>query len=168
MTNCTNTAKNRSFPSTLKKQNPWYSTGETILLKHLSVAGSAIENVKTFKYLGFTISAKNCSFKNTIDDLCVKANRALFAIKTKAKLSKLPLKLSLKIFNSQIVPILLYGSEVLWGPFMDYNFETWDNIKTERLHTQFLKQALGCNYQTSNNMIRGDTGCRPLITQLIK
>ena len=144
-----------------------FNRGNNLIKACFYVGGSAIENVKTFKYLGFTISAKNCSFKNTIDDLCVKANRAIFAIKAKAKLSKLPLKLSLKIFNSQIVPILLYGSEV-WGPFMDYNFETWDNSKTERIHTQFLKQALVCNYQTSNNMIRADTGCRPLITQLIK
>ena len=33
----------------------------------------------------------------------------------------------------------------------------------ERVQTQFLKQILGCNYQTSNNMVRADTGSRPLI-----
>ena len=30
------------------------------------------ENVKTFKYLGFTIPANNCPFTPTIDDLSIK------------------------------------------------------------------------------------------------
>ena len=36
------------------------------------------------------------------------------------------------------------------------------------MHTQFLKQILGCNYQTPNNMARADTGCRPLINMILK
>ena len=144
-----------------------FSRGNKLIKSDFNVGGSPIENVKTFTYLGFTISAKNCQFQSTIDDLSIKANRALFAIKSKIKFSKLPVRLAIKIFNSQIVPILLYGSEI-WGPYMDYNFDTWDNTKIERIHTQFLKQVLGCNIQTSNNMIRADAGSRPLITHLIK
>lgn len=30
-------------------------------------------------------------------------------------------------------------------------------------HTQFLKRALGCNFQTSNIMTRGEVGVRPLL-----
>ena len=51
---------------------------------------------------------------------------------------------------------------------MDLNFDTWDKTKIEIIQTKFLKQALGCKTQTSNNMIRADTGCRPLINQVIK
>ena len=65
------------------------------------------------------------------------------------------------------MPILLSGSEV-WGSYMDYNFNNWDRTKIERVHIQFLKRILGCNIQTSNNIIRADTGSRPLITRLIK
>ena len=79
----------------------------------------------------------------------------------------MPIKLSLKIFSSQITPILLYGSEV-WAPYMDHNFETWDKSKIEMVYTQFLKQILGCGFQTSNNMVRAETGCRPLITLVMK
>jgi hypothetical protein len=150
-----------------KTKSMVFNRGNNLIKTSFYVGGSPIENVKSFKYLGFTISAKNCSFQNTIDDLSVKANRAIFAIKNKIKLSKLPIKLAIKIFNTQIVPILLYGSEV-WGPYMDYDYDTWDHSKTERIHTQFLKNVLGCNFQTSNNMTRADTGCRPLITQIIK
>jgi len=149
-----------------KTKSMVFNRGNKLIKSSFYVGDTAIENVKSFKYLGFTISAKNCSFQNTIDDLCLKANRAIFSIKNKAKLSQLPSKLALKIFNSQVVPILLYGSEV-WGPFMDYTFTTWDENKTERIHTQFLKQTLGCNFKTSNNMTRADTGSRPLITQII-
>ena len=39
-----------------------------------------LENTKTYKYLGFTISANQCSFKPTLDDLSTKANRAIFAL----------------------------------------------------------------------------------------
>ena len=31
-----------------------------------------------------------------------------------------------------------------------------------------MKEALGCNFQTSNDMARADTGTRPLINALIK
>ena len=51
---------------------------------------------------------------------------------------------------------------------MDLEYATWDKNKIERVQTQFLKQILGCNYQTSNNMVRADTGSRPLINAIIK
>ena len=73
----------------------------------------------------------------------------------------------MKIFNSQIKPILLYGSEV-WGPYSNFDYDTWDKNKIERTHTQFLKWSLGCNYQTSNIMARGEVGARPLLVDVIK
>ena len=74
-------------------------------------------------YSGFAISAKNCQFQSTIDDLSIKANRAIFAQRNKIKFSKLPTKLAIKNFNSQIVPILLYGLEI-WGPYMGLSFDS--------------------------------------------
>ena len=94
-----------------------FNRGNKIINADFIVGGKSIENVKTFTYLGFTITARNCHFQATIDDLSIKANRAIFLIRSKIKLSKLPVKLAIKIFNSQIAPILLYGSEV-WGPYM--------------------------------------------------
>ena len=74
--------------------------------------GLILENVKQFKYLGISMSAKNCSFSPTIEDLSLKANRAIFALNNKIKISKFPRRLAIKLFNSLIIPILLYGSEV--------------------------------------------------------
>ena len=97
-----------------KTKSMVFNRGNNLINTTFKIGGLTIENVKVFTYLGFTISAKNCSFQKTIDDLSVKASRAIFAIRSKLKLSQIPVKLAIKIFNAQIVPILLYGSEV-WG-----------------------------------------------------
>ena len=144
-----------------------FNRGNKLLKTEFRIKNSVLENVKSFKYLGFTISAKNCSFTPTVEDLSTKANRAVFALNNKIKLSMLPTRLAIKIFNSQIAPILLYGSEI-WGPYMDYDYATWDKDKTERVHTQYLKRILGCNFHTSNNMVRAEVGARPLILQILK
>ena len=79
-----------------------FNRGNKLIKTVFNIEGSPTENVKTFKYLGFTISAKNCNFQNTIDDLTLKANRVIYAIKNKIKLSKLPIKLAIKIFKSLV------------------------------------------------------------------
>ena len=149
------------------KKTKVFNRGNKLIKADLFSNNNLLGNVKTFKYLGITVSAKNCSFSHTIEDLSTKANRAVFALNNKIKISSIPPKLALQIFNSQIVPILLYGSEV-WGPYMGYDYVSWDKGKIERTHTQFIKRILGCNYRTSNNMARGEVGTRPLLTQVIK
>ena len=46
-----------------------FNRGNKPLKSDFYVDGNKIECVKTFTYLGFTISAKNCGFQPTIDDL---------------------------------------------------------------------------------------------------
>ena len=88
-------------------------------------------------------------------------------LNAKIKISRLPIKLVLKVFNTQIKPILLYGAEV-WGPYTDFDFPSWDRNKIEMTYTQFQKRALGCNIHTSNMMTRGEVGTRPLLIDVIK
>ena len=84
----------------------------------------------------------------------------------KIKLSRLPSNLALKVFNSQIKPILLYGAEV-WAPYSLYNYDNWDSSETEKCHTQFLKRIMGCDIHSPNLMIRGELGINPLLTDII-
>ena len=84
-----------------------FNRGNKLIKTDIRLNNAALENVKTFKYLGFSISAKNCSFLPTIENLSTRANRAIFALNNRIKISKLPIKLAVKVFNSQIVPILL-------------------------------------------------------------
>ena len=144
-----------------------FSRGNKLAQCCLKYKNKNLENVKTFKYLGLSISSKNCNFNPTIDDVSVKANRAVFALNNKYEISKLPMKLAIKLFNSFITPILLYGSEV-WGPFLDYDYLSWEASKIERVQMQFIKRLLGCNIQTSNIMASGEIGVRPLLLNIIK
>ena len=144
-----------------------FNRGNRLIKTKILSNNTPLDDVKTMKYLGFTISANQCSFTPTIEDLSTKANRAIFALNNTIKLSRLPTKLALKLFYAQISPILLYGSEV-WGPYINQNYTDWDTNKVERVHTQYLKRILGCNYHTSNNMTRGEVGSRPLLVDIIK
>ena len=94
-------------------------------------------------------------------NLGVKANRALFAINRRYSLNKLPINLALKLFDSLIVPILLYGCEV-WGLYEDFDLLKWDKTDIEKVHTQFLKRLLGVNVSTTNIMIRAEIWRYPL------
>ena len=144
-----------------------FNRGNKIINTEFYINNTPLQNVKIFKYLGFTISAKNCSFSPTLDDLSLKASRAVYTLNGKIKLSTVPTKLALQVFKSQIMPILLYGSEV-WGPYMDFNYTSWEKSKIERIHTQYIKRILGCNIQTSNLMCRGEVGSRPLLLEILK
>ena len=43
-----------------------FKRGNKLIKSNFYVKGKLLENVKTYKYLGFTISAKQCSFAPTI------------------------------------------------------------------------------------------------------
>ena len=139
-----------------------FDRGNNLIKSVFKVNNTILENVKTTKYLRFTIHTKNCSFVPTLDDLSIKAKRTIYSLNNKTKISKFPLKLALKLFESLIKPILLYGAEV-WGPYCNFDYIKWEPSKIEMTHTQFLKRALGCNFQTSNIMTRGEVGARPLL-----
>ena len=115
-----------------------FNRGNNLCKANILINNTPIECVKEYKYLGFNISAKNCSLSNTIADQEAKANRAIFALNNKIKLSKIPTRMALTIFNTQIKPILLYGIEV-WAPYGDYSYENWEKCEVEKCHTQYLK-----------------------------
>ena len=110
------------FINEAKTKRMVFNRGNRLCKINLFINGIAIENVKTFKYLGYTLGAKNCSFNNTSKNLSVKTKQALFALNNMIKLSQMPIKLALKIFTTQLVPILLYGAEV-YGPYIFKNLE---------------------------------------------
>ena len=142
-----------------------FNRGNKLIKSEFTINEKVLENVKSMKYLGFKINAKNCSFLETLDELSIKAKRTIYAINNTMKISQIPIKLTLKLFDTLIKPILLYGAEV-WGIYTNFDYSTWENSKIEMIQTQFLKRALGCNVQTSNNMTRGEVGARPLLTDV--
>ena len=51
--------------NTLKTKCMVLNRGNRLCNLNIHIKNELIENVKSFKYLGFTIGAKNCSFRNT-------------------------------------------------------------------------------------------------------
>ena len=80
---------------------------------------------------------------------------------------KMLANMALERFDSLILPILLWGSEV-WNPYRGgYYFSTWDKTEVERVHLQFLKRLLGVlNISTRKIMVRAELGRYPLKLKL--
>ena len=82
---------------------------------------SSIENVDNYEYLGFQLRS-NGSFSRLITDRIDKATRVshmvLQALRVDQNVSP---RLSLSLFDKQIVPILLYGAAV-WSAPRTHNF----------------------------------------------
>ena len=150
-----------------KTRSMVFNRGNKLCKTNLSINGIEIESVKTFKYLGFTVGAKNYSFKGTCNDLSIKTKRPIFALNSKIRLSLIPVKLAIKISMTQLQPILLYGAEV-WGPYVFTDLNKWGKSEIEKVHTLFLQRILGCDIRTSNIMARTELGRRPLICDIIR
>ena len=89
------------------------------------------------------------------------ANRALFSLKTKRNKFRLPIDIYINLFDTMIMPILLYGCEI-WGN------ENIDMV--ESFYMKFLRNAIHVHNKTANCMVHGETGTisiRVLINQKI-
>ena len=104
--------------------------------KSFNSGNTPFENVKEFTYIGITINGAG-SFQPAMRDLSDKANRAIFSLDSHYKLNKLPLNIAFKLFDTVIMPILLYGSEV-WGAY-EYNStkksDEWEKRMIETVQT---------------------------------
>ena len=75
------------------------------------------------------------------------------AVITKARQLNLPIDLQLHLFDTLVLPIILYGCEV-WG---------YENIRVlDKIHLKFSKILLGVNKSTSTNIVLGELGRFPI------
>lgn len=125
----------------------------------------ALEHTKNYTYLGLNISTTG-NFNKAVNDLRDKARRAFYAIKRNIKLD-IPIKTWLKILDSVIEPISLYGCEV-WGPLANQDFTKWEKHQIETLHAEFCKSILRVQRKTPNNACRAELGRYPLIIKIQK
>ena len=97
---------------------------------HFIINSKKLENTKENKYLRIVTNKKG-SFLPVLNVLTCKAKRAIYAMNSKMNLRFLSVKTLLKLFESLICPILLYGSEV-WEPYLNQDNETWDANPIEK------------------------------------
>ena len=134
--------------------------------KHqFTINNQKLENTEEYKYLGITINRKG-SFAPALNDLTCKAKRAIYALNSKINIRFLSVKTLLKLFDSLICPVLLYGCEV-WEPYLNQDDDKWDANPIEKVHTQFIKRILGVNRSTSTIMLRGEVGRYSLQSRII-
>ena len=119
--------------------------------------GQALEIDENFVYLG-TMFSYNGRFLKNNQRMVKQARKAMFFELRKSRKLQLPIDLQLQLFDSMIVPILLFGSEVT-------GFENSDIL--ERLCTQFYKIILNVKKSTPNCILYGELGRYP-ISILIK
>merc|ERR1712168_255401 len=106
------------------------------------------------------------NFNLAVNELRDKGRRAFYAIKRSSNIN-LPVRVWLKIFQSIIEPIILYGSEV-WGPLVNQDFEKWDKHPIEILHAEICKSILRVHRSTPNNGSRAELGQFPLLIRIQK
>ena len=108
--------------------------------------GQTLDIVDTYSYLGI-IFKYNGTFFETRKKLVEQANKALYCIYKLVRNESIPIDLQLKMFDSMIEPILLYGSEV-WG---------YENLKvSEQIQFKFCKRILKVRNTTPHFMIYGE------------
>jgi hypothetical protein len=111
----------------------------------------ALEQIKNNTYLGLNINATG-NFHKAVNELRDKARRAIYAIKRNIKFD-IPIRIWLKILESVIEPIALYGCEA-WGPLTNQKFTKWDKHQIETLHAELCKNNLCVQRKTPNNAHR--------------
>ena len=62
-----------------------------------------------------------------------------------------------KLFDTLVVPVILYGSEI-WGLETSLN----DSEPFEYMHMKFIKEILGVHYKATNAACRAELGRLPL------
>nr|WPH61295.1 reverse transcriptase [Somniosus microcephalus] len=131
-----------------------------------TLSDTTIGHTMSYTYLGLTITASG-SFSIAVNALKEKARRALYAIKRKFYNIQIPIKIWLKIFDSIILPIALYGSEV-WGPLNHQSYTKWEKHTIEALHAEFCRSILRTQRKTPTNACRAELGRYPLIINIQK
>lgn len=126
--------------------------------------GQVLQHSSSYSYLGIDISASG-RFGLAVKTLAEKARRAFYAIKSRCGHLKLPIKTWIKLYNSIIKPILLYGCEI-WGPVL--NFKNWDKTSVEKLQLEIGKNILGVHRNTSTAACRAELGLYPLNMEIQK
>ena len=112
-----------------------------------------INVVNEYKYLGILVT-HTLNLTKSVHNLAMRAKKALLQLQSIIpKLGVVPINVYFKMFDSQIQPILLYGSEV-WG-FKEY-------YALEKVHLLACKKFLNVSISTPSAMVYGECGRYPL------
>ena len=127
-----------------------------LLRNKFYLSGVELENVRSYKYLGFKFSPSG-EIKSGLQDLRDRAFKAFMKLKTLLGTSfKQNIEITLNLFDALIKPILLYSSD-FWGCLKLPKVNP-----IEKLQIMIFKQILGVQKQTTNIGVLLELGRIPL------
>ena len=136
--------------------------GATIKKHKLKFQGNTLETASAYTYLGFVFVPSGKPHAG-IENLVNKARKAWFTIQRSLLKSKeKTVNTYLKLFDTIVKPILLYGCET-WG---DISTKKLFESKVEKLHLSVCKQVLGVNKRANNVCTFSELGRYPLFTNI--
>lgn len=144
-------------------------SGRLLNKYQFSYIDQPIEIVRSYIYLGITFICCG-SFTKAIERLTDQAMKALFKLKQKDVRNHV--LTALKLFDTLILPILRYCSEI-WSPFIvrklnpDNIFQHSDKTPIEKVHLKFCRYLLGVHRKSVNAAVRAELGRRPLLLELL-
>jgi len=116
--------------------------------------GTQLQIVHQYKYLGVIFSS-GLSFSYAFEDMVLRAKKGIIGIlRLLWKIGDHSPELFFKLFDCQIQPILLYGSEI-WAPMCNL-------YAIEKVHLFALKRFLNVNTCTPTLLIYSECGRYPL------
>ena len=141
---------------------------------NFKIYNSKIETTDEYVYLGITFH-KSGTFKKAIEELVRKGTRAYYSILKEFNFhNNTKVKTLLKLFDTMVKPILLYGCEI-WGLF-GWRCNTELSIKQyilnskhlfEMVHIKMCKNALGVHKKASGLMSLAELGRLPLTYNIV-
>ena len=136
----------------LKNKNVIFSRGKVRKFSKFIWGNDVLDRADSYSYLGslFNYDGK---FNKAKCDLFARGNRAIFSLIPKCRQLNLPIDVQLELFDTLVVPTILYGCEI-WG-------HEWFGI-SETLHLKFCKIVLSLTKDTPNCMIYGELGRTPI------
>ena len=127
--------------------------GTTRDYKHIFKIGNTIlENVKEYKYLGITFTKLN-NFRTTKSKLRQQVTKVMYYVLSKSKDNHLSIECKLKMFDSLVLPVLLYGCEI-------YGYEKTDLFNSVQIN--FFRHILPVKKSTPLFMLYGELGRMPI------
>ena len=127
--------------------------------KDFTIGTDSLEIVKHYKYLGLTI-ANNGKFCKAVSDIVAKATKATFAIRSNLYAANLSnVKSSLIAFNTLIMPVLLYGSEIWAADIVEKKQNDLFSFKTVTNDCDRIIRIMGVPLQTTNLAVRTERIC---------
>ena len=117
--------------------------------------GSAMPVVNAYKYLGLYMSTK-LSFSAACRDIASKAKKALlFVMQRLRQYNNHSVDIFMRIFDTQIQPIMQYGSEI-WGLEKSA-------VYCEKIHLYALKKFLCVDMRTPNDLVYKELNRYPIV-----